>query len=136
MNYADLRNEFICRVCDQSCMPSHVYSVELGVCGECARKLGAAWLKAHTGECHPLLDPYGAAAQRVKDAKRYKKKTIPQWLRWQVFERDEFRCVKCKTHKDLRADHVVAEIKGGPMTLANLQTLCAPCNTAKGARDA
>jgi len=63
-----------------------------------------------------------------------RKKTIPAKLRTEVFERDRYRCVKCGTHLDLRADHVIPESAGGPTTLENLQTLCAPCNSKKGTK--
>lgn len=62
------------------------------------------------------------------------KAVISAGLRTQVFERDAYRCKHCGTHKDLRADHIHPESKGGPTTLENLQTLCAPCNSKKGAR--
>lgn len=62
------------------------------------------------------------------------KAVIPAGLRTQVFERDAYRCKHCGTHKDLRADHIHPESKGGPATLDNLQTLCAPCNSKKGVR--
>jgi hypothetical protein len=61
------------------------------------------------------------------------KQPIPEALRWQVFERDDFRCVKCGRRSHLRADHVIPESLGGPTTLGNLQTLCEACNCKKGA---
>lgn len=65
---------------------------------------------------------------------RYQKRPIPEGLRWQVFERDDFRCRRCGSRKWLRADHIIPESKSGPMTLDNLQTLCRRCNSSKGAR--
>lgn len=63
-----------------------------------------------------------------------RKQVIGQKLRTQVFERDAYRCKHCGTHKNLRADHIYPESKGGPTTLDNLQTLCASCNSKKGVR--
>lgn len=63
---------------------------------------------------------------------RKAKKAIPPTLRTAVFERDLYRCLACGAHVDLRADHVVAEVNGGPTTFENLQTLCASCNSRKG----
>jgi 5-methylcytosine-specific restriction endonuclease McrA len=51
-----------------------------------------------------------------------------------VFERDDFRCLKCGSRRNLNADHIHPESKGGPTTLENLQTLCRGCNSRKGAR--
>lgn len=65
---------------------------------------------------------------------RYTKKKISASLRTTVFERDMYRCLRCGTHKDLRADHIVPEIHGGEACEDNLQTLCAPCNSWKGTK--
>lgn len=65
---------------------------------------------------------------------RKKKATIGGALRTAVMERDEYRCRQCGTHLRLSIDHIVAESKGGPTEFDNLQTLCLPCNTRKGAR--
>lgn len=62
------------------------------------------------------------------------KAVILKSLRWEVFKRDDFRCRDCGTRDDLQADHVLAESKGGPTTLDNLQTLCKSCNCKKGPR--
>jgi hypothetical protein len=65
---------------------------------------------------------------------RYRKQPIPSDLRWAVWERDDFTCRECGTRRDLSVDHIVPESKGGAMTPENLQTLCRPCNSRKGAR--
>lgn len=62
------------------------------------------------------------------------KKVIPADLRKRVFERDAYRCVHCGTHIDLTIDHIKPESKGGTLDFGNLQTLCAPCNCKKGAK--
>jgi len=64
----------------------------------------------------------------------FKKQPIPDYLRWQVWERDNFTCVVCGTRRDLTVDHIKPESLGGTMELQNLQTLCRPCNSRKGAR--
>jgi hypothetical protein len=62
-------------------------------------------------------------------------------LRWKVFQRDRFRCVKCGASpandlgcKQLHADHILPFSKGGKTVLENLQTLCERCNLGKGNR--
>lgn len=62
------------------------------------------------------------------------KEMISAALRWAVWERDDFTCKACGTRRNLSIDHIVAESKGGAMTIDNLQTLCRPCNSRKGAR--
>ena len=59
-------------------------------------------------------------------------------LRFKVFMRDRFRCVRCgrspATHLNvvLHADHDDPVANGGKTTLDNLKTLCQDCNLGKG----
>ena len=64
----------------------------------------------------------------------YKKTPIPPALRWRVWERDDFRCQMCGTRKHLSIDHIIPESLGGLMVIENLQTLCTPYNSKKGAK--
>ena len=68
----------------------------------------------------------------VPASPRPKKQRICRQLSRLVMERDAYRCVTCGTHINLSCDHIVAESKGGPTTLDNLQTMCRPCNSRKG----
>lgn len=79
----------------------------------CAERLGMPTYK--TGSTGTKKDKIGAA------------------LRTQVYERDAYRCVNCGGFKDLTCDHKIPESKGGATTLDNLQTMCRPCNSSKGA---
>lgn len=65
---------------------------------------------------------------------RYREAKICADLSRQVMERDEYRCITCRTHLDLTCDHIHPESKGGETTFENLQTMCRPCNSKKGAR--
>src|SRR5690606_16767468 len=101
----------------------------------CATKAAnEVWL-AHAGEPHEDFDPEAYRAYRASIGKPvYVKRTIPESLRWKVFERDGFACKECGSRSHLRADHIVPESEGGPMTFENLQTLCNRCNSRKGDR--
>jgi hypothetical protein len=68
------------------------------------------------------------------EALAYRKRRLDAALRKQVLERDAYRCQECGTHLDLSVDHIVPEVLGGSDDLENLQTLCGPCNSRKGAR--
>jgi len=81
-----------------------------------------------------VCDEVGVRVLAVPPEK-YRKAHIPRSLAKRVFERDAYRCKHCGGHHDLCVDHVIPESKGGETTFANLQTLCRPCNSKKGARD-
>jgi hypothetical protein len=62
------------------------------------------------------------------------RKPLSKRTRFEVFKRDQFRCVYCgATPNDgpLHVDHVVAVANGGSDELANLVTACAACNLGK-----
>lgn len=74
-----------------------------------------------------LLSQYPA---RRKEANR----TISTFaLRMMVFSRDGNACRNCGSGRKLSVDHVVPVALGGGDQLENLQTLCGPCNSRKGA---
>ena len=50
-----------------------------------------------------------------------------------VWNRDDGRCVRCGSNRELEYDHVIPLALGGSNTARNLQLLCAPCNQAKAA---
>lgn len=55
--------------------------------------------------------------------------------RTRIMERDGYRCKRCGTQKALSIDHIIAVVNGGSDQDDNLQTLCGPCNSSKGARE-
>ena len=78
------------------------------------------------------------ATRQARDAAASKIPVMPA-MRWQVFQRDGWKCVACgRTSHDgaiLHVDHIVPRSKGGPDTLENFQTLCETCNIGKSNRD-
>lgn len=79
--------------------------------------------------------------ERLKDSPpvddgplRRSKVTIPPELRWQIWERDDFRCRICGVRSNLSVDHIHPESLGGTLDPDNLQTLCKSCNSRKGVR--
>ncbi|MEE3313736.1 MAG: HNH endonuclease [Treponema sp.] len=84
--------------------------------------------------------------KKVNDGKRVKalaEKSVDAigirvGVRWQVFERDNFKCVACgASAKDgaiLHVDHIVPRSKGGCDAMDNYQTLCQKCNIGKSNR--
>jgi len=64
----------------------------------------------------------------------YVKVNIPHWLKWKVWERDDFTCKFCGKRKDLSVDHIQPESFGGKLEIENLQTLCRSCNSIKNCK--
>ena len=51
-----------------------------------------------------------------------------------IYERDGYACLACGCGDRLSVDHVVPLFIGGDHDRSNFQTLCRPCNSAKGVR--
>lgn len=94
------------------------------ICHECASEIHSAYLYVRFGKRMKLGDNYKAG----------EKTNIPNDIRWEVFERDNFTCKKCGSRRLLCIDHIFPEALGGKMSLENLQTLCKSCNSRKGKR--
>lgn len=60
-------------------------------------------------------------------------------IRWQVFQRDQWKCVACGRNSHdgaiLHVDHILPRSRGGLDVLDNFQTLCNICNIGKSNRD-
>ena len=76
---------------------------------------------------------------KVRELAEQRVKVMPS-IRWQVFQRDDWKCVACgRGAQDgiiLQVDHIVPRSKGGKDTLNNFQTLCHICNLRKSNKDA
>jgi hypothetical protein len=87
------------------------------------------------------IDPIAVHESRRGTTSEADRRDIKLGLRWKVFVRDRFRCVKCgaspatdPTCRQIHADHILPFSKGGKTVLDNLQTLCERCNLGKGNR--
>lgn len=87
-----------------------------------------AWCEVHDGYNQ------GRAPAATRDPGAYRKVPVPKALRLRVFRRDGWRCQRCGTAANLCVDHIHPERLGGTNDFDNLQTLCRPCNSKKGAR--
>lgn len=70
-------------------------------------------------------------APSLFDALPSERPRVADKLRFLVFERDGWACVRCGSTVDLVIDHAWPAIRGGASSLENLQTLCASCNASK-----
>lgn len=94
--------------------------------GELFRLPSRAWHEWHWAR--------GLKLRRVPGYTPRGRRHIPDDLRMAVYERDGFLCLHCGTTENLSLDHIHPYSRGGQDTLDNLQTLCRPCNSRKGAR--
>jgi hypothetical protein len=77
---------------------------------------------------------YWEMRKQIEPAEAVKRPIHPA-LRRMVLERDGYRCRWCGASEDLAVDHMyVPEVYGGVALMDNLQVLCRPCNSRKGAR--
>jgi hypothetical protein len=85
---------------------------------------------------HALYEQHGLLldSPRLRDAAKPQKTKIPKALRQKIFQRDDFTCQHCGATERLSVDHVYPESAGGTLDESNLQTLCTPCNSRKGAQ--
>lgn len=60
-----------------------------------------------------------------------RREPIPESIRFEVWRRDEGKCVMCGSQKNLEFDHIIPISKGGANTARNIQLLCQDCNRHK-----
>lgn len=70
---------------------------------------------------------------RIQRSAKYRRK-ISSTVRLAVYERDGWACVDCGAVEGLSLDHIHPWSLGGSDDFDNLQTMCRPCNSSKGAR--
>lgn len=56
---------------------------------------------------------------------------IASEIRREIWRRDQGRCVKCGSRKNLEYDHIIPVSKGGSNTVRNIELLCEACNRSK-----
>lgn len=74
--------------------------------------------------------------EQQKEVSRKARREISTAVRIRVLRRGEFRCAICPATERLTIDHIVPVAHGGSNDETNLQVLCSPCNSRKGARTA
>lgn len=57
------------------------------------------------------------------------------WIRKDVFERDDWKCVNCGSRHRIECDHIIPRDRDGESDWDNLQTLCRKCHMLKTAEE-
>lgn len=100
-------------------------------------KLGLILVCAAPGErADTIVDPKPVAPKPATVGIGLSKCKLSTSKRKRIMERDAYRCQNCGAHRNLSIDHIVPRSAGGSNEDDNLQTLCVPCNVAKGAKTA
>lgn len=83
----------------------------------------------HSGEFKP---------KNQKTSNSRKRSHISRTMKFEIYQRDEFRCYYCKKHKSqlpegvhLSLDHKIPYVDGGDDSFENLVTACSECNNGK-----
>jgi len=91
----------------------------------------AAWIKANP-ERYRLMSAQGNMARRVRITGAEGTHTRAEWLA--IVARQNDKCLHCPQTGNLTRDHIVPLSRGGSNYASNIQGLCKPCNSRKGAR--
>jgi len=70
----------------------------------------------------------------VNETFEVKRKSIGLSLRYDILQRDKFKCVLCgrdAKNTTLEIDHIIPVVAGGKTVIDNLRTLCFDCNRGK-----
>lgn len=89
----------------------------------------------HFSECAEFSE---YSFHNMKNGKGRKRSPFSNTLKFEIFERDKFRCYYCKKHKEelppgvhLTIDHKIPYVDGGDDSFSNLVTACSECNSGK-----
>lgn len=73
-------------------------------------------------------------AERRDRTRHSSRRVLTRKMKQRVLERDGYTCQGCGTMRGpFHVDHIRPYSKGGWQNDQNLQTLCVPCNSRKGA---
>ena len=78
-----------------------------------------------------VLDVRGTGKAILRKSQRQ----IDQWISWEVYERDGYRCRYCGRRAPLTVDHVILWEHGGATVPANLVAADRRCNKLRGSME-
>lgn len=88
--------------------------------------------KAKWNEEHPERRCATEHKRRTAKTKAGGSYTSAQWIA--LCNKYGNKCLCCDKKRKLTADHIVPVSKGGTSNISNIQPLCGPCNSSKGAK--
>lgn len=92
----------------------------------------------HYSECAEYSEYSFQKGVTKTSQKKRKRSNISNGMKFEILQRDNFRCYYCKKHKNelpkgvhLVIDHKVPHVDGGEDSFKNLVTACSICNNGK-----
>jgi 5-methylcytosine-specific restriction endonuclease McrA len=98
---------------------------------ECSTEKTKAWKRANPERARELA-VQAENKRRILKLNAEGSHTLAEWKA--IVERQGGVCAACGFEKKLTRDHIVPLSKGGSDYATNIQGLCGPCNSRKGAR--
>lgn len=111
-------------------------SIEIKLYYESPKQVNT-YTKTIHADYQALVNAHSESNRReaAKIAAQQERLKLSASLRYQVLQRDQFRCQICGATKEdgvkLHVDHIFPVSKGGKTELSNLRTLCDRCNLGK-----
>ena len=112
-------------------------SIEIELYYESPKQVNT-YTKTIHADYRTLVNAHSEANRReaTRIAAQQERLRLSASLRYQVLQKDRFRCQICGATKEdgvkLHVDHILPISKGGKTELNNLRTLCDRCNLGKG----
>jgi len=110
-----------CRSCSKPFYLYYPYCRIKNICRECEELAKNCEHYLGSGKWTPWLKKSKNTERQVKGEKRFN-----------IFQRDGFRCVYCESRYNLQIDHIIPFSKSRDSSEGNLQSVCSSCNKAKG----
>ena len=92
------------------------------------------WSAAQEDSIEQCIESIDRALRPKETHRLVVRKSIPEAVRVFVWRRDEGKCTRCASRKNLEFDHIIPLVEGGSDTSRNIELLCEACNRSKGSR--
>jgi hypothetical protein len=104
------------------------------VSGLCSKDEAKLLVRAKVRRLRGEIDYLKFRSKSSSSELAYERLPIPEEIRNEVWRRDQGKCVRCGSVRNLEFDHIIPLSRGGSGTARNVQLLCEECNRAKGAQ--